>query len=514
METKKHDPESTTNKDWATKYANFSSPGPSATQRTLRHDDYTVGLFVTLDTELEALKLLLDEGHEQLSSDEKDSNNYVLGRMGVHNVVIVSPGLYAEAGDSSIAAQMVENLARAFKSVRFGLLVGVGGGAPTSPNLEDPSKDIRLGDVVVADSNCMNCLQGGVLQYDVARWRADGEFSITSRSKQLPAILSKGVRLLRSDHSFGRGEMNQYIQDGIAVAEALKPSHSRDFNFPGQDRDRLYKSNYWHVGGNDCSGCNKKVVERRLQRDSNDPEVHYGLIASSDIPMKSTEHRDKLRNGWGVSCFETGAAGLKEDFPCVVVRGISHYSDDHKNERWESYAAIVAAAYAKDLLRIIKWSEVAALPSLLTPARTTLPDPTATGTRVPITSPSAGPSGSGATTGLGNRVAQLETPPQKFAENPIPRKQKEADAGTWETPLKPSDEAQQRIEFLKPFSSLPTVVVGISAADGDASTNFRFRVLATDIDLKGFTLRVKTWGDAMLHNCAVSWSAQGDEISI
>lgn len=37
-------------------------------------------------------------------------------------------------------------------------------------------------------------------------------------------------------------------------------------------------------------------------------------------------------------------------FPCLVIRGICDYSDTHKNKEWQGYAAMTAAALAKDLL--------------------------------------------------------------------------------------------------------------------------------------------------------------------
>lgn len=52
------------------------------------------------------------------------------------------------------------------------------------------------------------------------------------------------------------------------------------------------------------------------------------------------------------------AAGLKNHFPCIVVRGICDYSDSHKNQRWQGFAAIRAAAYASDLLRQIHATRV------------------------------------------------------------------------------------------------------------------------------------------------------------
>ncbi|KAJ0382563.1 hypothetical protein COL922a_012294 [Colletotrichum nupharicola] len=41
------------------------------------------------------------------------------------------------------------------------------------------------------------------------------------------------------------------------------------------------------------------------------------------------------------------------NFPCLVIRGICDYADSHKNDRWQNYAALTAAGYAKALLAII-----------------------------------------------------------------------------------------------------------------------------------------------------------------
>lgn len=54
-------------------------------------------------------------------------------------------------------------------------------------------------------------------------------------------------------------------------------------------------------------------------------------------------------------------AGL-DSFPCLAIRGISDYADSHKNDDWHPYAAVVAAAYAKELLDVIQPSGVSALP--------------------------------------------------------------------------------------------------------------------------------------------------------
>jgi superfamily II DNA or RNA helicase len=47
------------------------------------------------------------------------------------------------------------------------------------------------------------------------------------------------------------------------------------------------------------------------------------------------------------------AAGLMDQLPCLVVRGICDYCDSHKSKEWQGYAALTAAAYAKTLLQVV-----------------------------------------------------------------------------------------------------------------------------------------------------------------
>jgi hypothetical protein len=48
------------------------------------------------------------------------------------------------------------------------------------------------------------------------------------------------------------------------------------------------------------------------------------------------------------------AAGLMNDFPCLVIRGICDYADSHTNREWRGHAAFVAAAFAKELLNYLR----------------------------------------------------------------------------------------------------------------------------------------------------------------
>jgi nucleoside phosphorylase len=145
--------------------------------------------------------------------------------------------------------------------------------------------------------------------------------------------------------------MAQYIRESVDVLRALP--NLNDPSFPGRDQDRLFKSDYDHVGDTGCSECDQDQVVGRLPRASDIPVVHYGLIASGNAVIRSAKFRDRLRDAWNVLCFEMEAAGLMNRFPCIVIRGICDYSDGHKSKIWQPYAAIAAAAYARDLLRIL-----------------------------------------------------------------------------------------------------------------------------------------------------------------
>jgi nucleoside phosphorylase len=93
-----------------------------------------------MGVELAAVEGMLDEIDESLPGI-RDENGYNLGRMGVHNVVVA---VMPEIGNNR-AAVVTTQLLNDFPSVRFGLLVRIGGGIP----VEDDD-DIRLGDVVVS----------------------------------------------------------------------------------------------------------------------------------------------------------------------------------------------------------------------------------------------------------------------------------------------------------------------------------------------------------------------------
>ncbi|KAN0076274.1 hypothetical protein V8E54_006416 [Elaphomyces granulatus] len=72
---------------------------------------------------------------------------------------------------------------------------------------------------------------------------------------------------------------------------------------------------------------------------SDEPQIHYGLLASGNQVMMHGETRDQLAKEHGMLCFEMEAAGLMNQLPCLVIREICDYSDAHKNKQWQSYSS-------------------------------------------------------------------------------------------------------------------------------------------------------------------------------
>lgn len=315
--------------------------------------DYAIGWICAISTERVAAEAFLDERHDGPESiSPNDNNDYTLGRIGRHNVVIaILPD--GEYGTSSAAA-VARDMLHSFPNVRIGLMVGIGGGAPSQRN------DIRLGDIVV---NASRNGQSSILQYDFGKTIQDQGFRITGFLNQSPIVLRTAVNGLKAQYE-GNGHT---IEEDIANVFAIKPRLRKKYKRPEKNNDRLYKSNITHPidEGAACSvscGADQSNLIVRPERtdEDDDPMIHYGRIGSANQLMKDTTIRDKLAAENNIICFETEAAGLMNHFPCLIIRGICDYSDSHKNKDWQGYAAIAAAAYTKDLLRRIAPSRIEA----------------------------------------------------------------------------------------------------------------------------------------------------------
>lgn len=311
-----------------------------------QYEDYTVAVICAIDFEMSAVRYMLDREHDRLRP-RGDSNTYVLGELSGHNIVLAClPGNQGKGA----AAIVATNVARSFPAIKSRFLVGIGGGVPSEKH------SIRLGDVVVSMPDGEH---GGVVQYDLGKDTVNG-FWRKGFLCPPPVNLRSAVGMMKSDHLTADNKVNDFLSQMVKRSHRLC-SYAR----PSSGLDILYEPNYPHVSGQPtCKMCDPAKVITRQDRPSNLPEIHYGLIASGDRVIKSATKRDQAVQALGdILCFEMEAAGIATEFSCIVIRGISDYSDSHKNDDWHHYAAAAAAACTKELLSYLEPEDMKTSPS-------------------------------------------------------------------------------------------------------------------------------------------------------
>ncbi|KAH8598495.1 nucleoside phosphorylase domain-containing protein [Bisporella sp. PMI_857] len=304
---------------------------------TLRYEDYTIGWICALQVEVLAARFMLDARHDGVFPGRHgDDNDYIPGTIGGHNVVIV--GLPKKSTGTVSAASLVSQMRQSFPNLRYGLMVGIGAGVPG----RHLKPDIRLGDVVVGAPADDSDDAQGVIGYELGKETVNG-FVKKNWLYPTDRRLRNAFSTVQTEAEFsGSHSFLKYLDAFRAAATGEKFLH------PGVENDQLYEAEKT----NDAAEDNYSLITRE-PRDSQDPVVHYGLIASGDKLIKNAKLRDKLRDKYKIICFEMEAAGLMNTLPVAVVRGICDYADCHKNDVWHRYAAATAAAYAKGLLYAI-----------------------------------------------------------------------------------------------------------------------------------------------------------------
>ncbi|MCJ1296740.1 hypothetical protein MMC34_008307 [Xylographa carneopallida] len=247
---------------------------------------------------------------------------------------------------TNAAATLCTNTLRSFSNIRYMYFCGIAGGAPDP---SQPKFDVRLGDVV--NSN----LEGGVVQYGFGKQLPDKfkgkhvQMNPPSRSiKQL-------VDELERDDAIDEQSLSERVAERASIVDSKVLRSTLKFSRPEASTDRLFKSDFRHPPDEaSCSlqSCPDSQVVPRPARPASSPRIHSGSIASGDIVMKDAVRRDAIRQKHGVLCFEMEGAGLVQALTqhmdavsYFIIRGICDYSDSHKNDQWQGYAAAVAAAF-------------------------------------------------------------------------------------------------------------------------------------------------------------------------
>ncbi|KAF6811252.1 pfs domain-containing protein [Colletotrichum sojae] len=329
--------------------------------RPQRHD-FEIAVVCALDLEYDAATLAFDEvDDDDLGKAPGDTNTYTTGRIGRHNVVMaLLPGM-GKANAASVTAA----LRSSYTGLKLALLTGVCGGVPTP----DGRTEVVLGDVVISKT---------VAQYDLGRQYPDR----LARKDTVDDNLGRPNQEIRSmlavlGSEFGKSRLRKRtnVVLGEIRQKAIDEDRETGYDRPAAQDDTLYPSTYLHIhrdrpdcGCTDAGGCDEAIgasceklkcdsalaVERdRLLKAgaaSGGPRIYVKPVASGDTVIKSGAHRDKIAEENGVWAFEMEGAGVWDQVPCIVVKGVCDYADSHKNKKWQPHAAAAAAAVAKALL--------------------------------------------------------------------------------------------------------------------------------------------------------------------
>jgi len=336
-------------------------------------DGFEIAIICALRSEADAVEALFDEywdeDGDRYGKALGDTNVYTTGSIGRHNVVLAHmPGM-GKGNAASVAAR----LQCSFRRIKLALVVGICGGVPTGVDGEE----ILLGDVIIST---------GIVQYDFGRQLPD-RFIRKDTLEDIPGRPNTEIRAFLSKLSGFRGRKHLNDNTFGFFQELCKEADFQKAQYPGAVEDKLYNRTYRHkhqgiLACTICAKCDRKedevckialesscselkcsednlIQRRRLQRINDTgntakdqkPCIHFGLIASGDTVMKSGEVLDEIAAKEKVIGFEMEGAGVWDEFPCVVIKGVCDYADSHKNKRWQSYAAAVAAACMKAFLK-------------------------------------------------------------------------------------------------------------------------------------------------------------------
>ncbi|KXJ88349.1 phosphorylase superfamily protein [Microdochium bolleyi] len=343
-----------------------------ALARPSSRDDFEIAIVCALRLEFDAVCLVVDEfwdaNGDHYRRARGDQNTYTPGRIGNHNVVLV---LLPSMGKASSAAAAA-NLRHSYNSLKVVLLTGVCGGVPGLATVASP--DIFLGDVVISQQ---------VVQFDFGR-QYPGQFmakegaadALRRPNREISTILA----VIKTEHGFGRLEHNSAKVLSKLQARAENEELRVDYRRPRKETDCLFPADYTHkhrdtticgcsqyshpcpdaiASSCDILGCDtsQKITRQRAASPADADgrlRIYVGAVGSADTVMKSGVDRDNIAARHDLIAFEMEAAGMWEELPCIVVKGVCDYADSHKAKGWQPFSAASAAAVTKALLSTIQ----------------------------------------------------------------------------------------------------------------------------------------------------------------
>lgn len=286
----------------------------------------TLGIVAALPKELAAVRAIFGP---TVSAAGSSGTVYDLCAVPcVGGQVVVASALLPGVGNTLAAAHTSRMLADC-KNLKQVMMVGIAGAIPCPT---DGEKHVRLGDIVVSGL-------AGVFQFDFGKYVSGRPFEYHALPTRPSALLLQAVGRLESAESLGDRPWE------VHIAQTLErfPQWRR----PASDTDIL----------DDGSGPipHPEHPKRRVGV----PHLFVGAIASSNAVLKDANKRDAIASalndgGRLLCCVEMEGAGVQDatwlgGAEYLVVRGTCDYCNDKKNNIWQEYAAVIAAAFARSV---------------------------------------------------------------------------------------------------------------------------------------------------------------------
>jgi nucleoside phosphorylase len=295
-------------------------------------EDFKIAIICALTLEAQAVVQLFDaiydENLDQYRKAPGDNNAYTLGSIGKYHVVLV----YMPGPGRGYASSVATNVKRSYACLELALVVGVCGGVPYAKSQTFPRQDILLGDVIVSK---------GLVQYDLGRLHPTGfvrkNTALANLPRPRPEILSFLKKL-----EVGYERLVNRLATYLADVQKKFPS-----GYPGAEKDRLFSPEYVHQAMNckcaEYTHYDDGIVARRRDHARHDQGtvVHFGLVASGDTVMMSAHDRDQISEIEDIIGFEMEGAGVWENLPCIVIKGVSDYADSHKRRNGSTSRRLV-----------------------------------------------------------------------------------------------------------------------------------------------------------------------------
>lgn len=350
-------------------------------------DEFEIAVVCTRALEYDALCLLFDNfwdtRGDPFGRAKGDLNTYTTGCMGNFNVVVV---LLCSSGKATTASATA-SLRSSYNRIELLLLAGICEGVPDANG-----EELLLGDVVISET---------VIEYNLGtqfavayrekntleelHWRADEAIrNFTAKIKT-----GREYKLLEDKVALFLRQIQNRVSDPRyrrrrKMATYVYPGYPNDILFESTHRHKHYKSSQFvcvdcipdedfdavcdQSKDLDCeqSGCELISVKPRTRLhlknmlESNEdsmsaqiPQMFLGRFGSGDTAFESGIHRDSLAQRHNIIAFEMEGAGVWNELPCIIVKGVSSYGDGHKTRtwaEWQYFAAATAASVTRALI--------------------------------------------------------------------------------------------------------------------------------------------------------------------